>query len=624
MRILSVIFLLISSYGFGYALTRHLKKISFETILLRIGLGLSAIPVMGVLLNRLHIPLDWKIILFLALLVPLLDLIRDKRRGGGRREIQSLSWDWKTHLFEIGVITLFLVNVWIYCHGAFTYPWLEDDDSWTHAAGIKYIALEKNVHVPPGEFHYINPYPPGYDLTLALCHQIAPSLYWTIKFFNAFIVALSFLFFYLWTLELSKSKPLALTAMFLLTCLPSYLSHFIWAHSLVVTLFFPAFICLKKSIDDRKFIFPGAICAAGIFFTQPTQSIKFVIMALLLIFAFIIAYRKIPFRPLMALMLAALLALLWYGPVLHGIYKGTSQLAARADQDPTQTFKTKAVVPRLFGASAGTGTRSYSLQDYLYIPEYNSVNNPIGIGVSFFLLGLIGLTIHLFHLFRKTGEEGGPDVKFYSLTILFWLLFTFLGTNSETFNLPVGLFAFRFWMLFAIPLSTLCADALLWMTYIFNTPGKRKILFLAIAFLFINTTGYYKYKVNTSWWSYGVYWTSNDEMKAYVWMRKNLPVNTKVFAPVDNMFVLGHDMLCEPWTKEYKENLLNAESLSMDDLYQRLSRLGYEYILLGPRERRVYGPEKTKEFFKKLTGDARFRSVYSKGKDVRIFQLIRG
>jgi hypothetical protein len=572
---------------------------------------------MGILLNRLHIPIDWKIILSLALLVPLIDLIRNKRKKGGA------PLNWKTHLFEIGVITLFLVNVWIYCHGTFAYPWLEDDDSWSHAAGIKYIALEKDVRVPSGEFHYINPYPPGYDLTLALLHQISPSLYWTIKFFNAFIISISFLFFYLWTLELSKSKILSLTAMFLLTCLPSYLSHFIWAHSLVVTLFFPAFICIKKSIHDHKFTLPGAVCAAGVFLTQPTQSIKFVIMVLLLILAFIFVYRKIPFRPLIVLVLAAILSLLWYGPVLNEMRQGTSQLAARTDQDPTQTFKTKSVVPRLFHPSAGTATRSYSLKDYLFIPEYNYVNNPIGIGISFFLLGLIGITIHFFHLFSKTGEGGGPDIKFYSLTILFWLIFTFLGTISETFNLPVGLFAFRFWMLFAIPLCILCADALLWMTYIFKTPLKRKLFFVSMLFLFINTTGYYKYKVNTSWWSYGVYWTSNDEMKAFVWLRKNLPINTKVFEPVDNMFVLGHDMLCEPWTKEYKKNFSNTAELSVDDLYERLTRFGYEYILLGPRERRVYGLERTKQLFKKLTSDFRFRCVYSKGKDVRIFQLIK-
>ncbi|HPN56664.1 MAG TPA: hypothetical protein PLD92_07430 [Candidatus Omnitrophota bacterium] len=620
MKILSVLFFLVCQYGFGYALTRHLKKNSFETIVLRIGLGLAVIPGLGIVLNRLHIPLDWKIILSLALLVPLIDLVRDRKRGGGYRR-ECTSPNWKAHLFELGVIALFLVNVWIYCHGAFAYPWLEDDDSWTHAAGIKYIALEKNVNVPPGEFHYINPYPPGYDLTLALCHQISPSLYWTIKFFNAFIVALSFLFFYLWTLELSKSKPLALTAMFLLTCLPSYLSHFIWAHSLVITLFFPAFICLKKSFEDEKFILPGAVCVAGIFLTQPTQSIKFVIMALLLVLAFACAYRKIPGRPILILFLATVLSLVWYGPVAHNMLRGTSRLALRANEDSNYSLETKTVVPKLFSPSSGSATRSYSLNDYLHIPEYNYVNNPTGIGVPVFFLGILGLVVHVFYLLKKP-REVGAEVQFYSFTILSWLIFTFLGTNSKTFNLPVGLFAFRFWMLFAIPLSILSADALLWATQIFDTPLKRKIFFLAMVGLLINTTGIYKYKVNTSWWSYGVYWSSDDEVKAFIWMRKNLPVDTKVFKPLDNFLVIGHDMLCTPWTAEYKENLSNAMELSVDELHKRLTRLGYRYIIISPKETRVYGPQTTEDILRKLTEDTRFKTVYTQGKGTRIFKVL--
>ena len=621
MRILAILLYLVTSYGFGTALTHSLSRVRFEIYILRIGLGMAAIPVVGVIFNIFHIPIDWKIFLVLAVAAPLLRVLK----GTTVRDTHISFFHRKTlqkHYIEIAVLILFLINVWIYCQGTFTYPWLEDDDSWTHAAGIKYIALEKNVKVAPGVFHYINPYPPGYDLSFALLHQISPSLYWTIKFMNAFIVSLSFLFFYLWSLELSKSKILSLTAMFILSCLPSYLSHFIWAHSLAMTLFFPAFICIKKCVQDQKFILPGAVCTAGIFLTQPTQSIKFVIMALLLILAFIFTYRRIPFRPLAALGLAVLISLLWYGPVLTGMVKGTSQLAARTAQDPTQTFQTKSVVPRLFHPSSGTATRSYSLEDYIYIPEYNYVNSPIGIGITFFLLGLIGIVIHVFHMLSKAGE-GGEEAKFYSLTILFWLIFTFLGMNSQTFNLPVGLFAFRFWMLFAIPVSLLSADALLWLMYIFNTPVKRKIFFVAMLFLFINTTGYYKYKVNTSWWSYGVYWTSDEEMKAFIWMRKNLPINTKVFEPIDNIFVLGHDMLSEPWKEEYKKYFNNVTELSVDDLYQRLTRMGYEYIIIGPREKRVYGAEKTIDLQKKLAKDFRFRSVYRKGKDVRIFKLTK-
>ena len=621
MRLVTLFLFLIYSYGLGFAFTRFLKKCTFEVLILRIGVGLAALPVAGIFLNAFHIPLDWRIFFALTFSYPAICALKEKSHNPKGRKVFSLPRTLsRSQMVRVGVILLFFLNVWIYCHGAFTYPYLEDDDSWTHAVGIKYIALEKNINVPPGVFHYINPYPPGYDLTLALLHQTSPSLYWTMKFMNAFFVSLSFLFFYLFARELSSKRSIALTAMFVLSCLPCYLSHFIWAHSLAVTLFFPAFICIKKSFDNKKFILPGAVSVAGIFLTQPTQSIKFVIMALLLILAFTIIYRKIPFNAFIILLIALMLSLVWFGPVANDMLKGDSHLAARTARDPSYSVETKSVVPNLFKPASGSATQRYTLKDYLVISEYNYVNNPIGLGFTISLLGALGVFIHFIYLLVP--RRANPNLKFYSLTVLFWLTFTFLGTNSQTFNLPVGLFAFRFWMLFAIPVALLVADAVLWMAGIFRVPRIRNLFLCGMLFLIMITTGRYKHKVNTSWWTYGVYWTTVDEVKAFVWMREHFPVNTKVFEPLDNFFVLGHDMLCKPWTKEYKENFSNVAELSLDDLYPRLTRLGYEYILIGPREIRLYGPERLTEFFNALMDDPRFRPIYEKGRDVRIFKLI--
>jgi len=102
----------------------------------------------------------------------------------------------KSNLHMLIALGIFLVSLFVYSSGAFSYPWLEDDDPWHHAAGMKYIAVEKDVFHASG-FMYVNPYPPGYDLLFGVLHQTSTSLHWTMKFFNALIVSLSILFFYL-------------------------------------------------------------------------------------------------------------------------------------------------------------------------------------------------------------------------------------------------------------------------------------------------------------------------------------------------------------------------------------------------------------------------------------------
>ena len=616
MRFLTLLFLLIYQYGLGYTLTRSLGPNTFSKFILRLGVGLACLPGLGIVLNILRVPLDWKVFLFLALIVPLYDLKKQWKKPGPVRDI--MAWA-KAHAVEIGVVVLFLLNVWIYCSGPFAYPWLEDDDPWTHAVGMKYVALEKNVRVAPGQFHYINPYPPGYDITLGILHQTSPSLYWTMKFFNGFIVALSFLFFYLVVFELSQDKRLGLASLFILTCLPCYLSHFIWAHALAVTLFFPAFYCLLRCLRERGFLFPGIICVAGIFFTQPTQSLKFVIMAALLLLTIWVSSRKWPSRGILILSGGLIVSLLWYGPVLKDVVAGSSRLALRDAANPNITQKTKSVIPRLFGGTTGSATKKYTVADYVHVSERNRINNPMGIGVPATILGLQGLVFNIMALISKK-RRMRPSV--YSWTILLWLGFTFLGMNSATFHLPVGLFAFRFWMLFAIPVAILSGEMLLWLLAAFVHRRLRFLFLVAMVVWIVVSTGYYKYSINTCMWAHGVYWQFKDELRTYIWMRRNLPVNTKVFAFVDNFFVIGHDMLAMPWTEEYQEAFHNSVDLPLNELYRRLRSQGYEYVIVGQREAEKLGREKVNQLLGFLDEHRQFELIYNQGNGARIFRLV--
>ena len=94
----------------------------------------------------------------------------------------------------------------MYHKGAFNYPYLEDDDSWSHAMGVEYVSIEKTVFEKTSVgFHYIDPYPPAYEMLFGIIHQTNDSIYWTLKFFNALIISLSIIFFYFFAKVLSKS-----------------------------------------------------------------------------------------------------------------------------------------------------------------------------------------------------------------------------------------------------------------------------------------------------------------------------------------------------------------------------------------------------------------------------------
>jgi len=72
MDIMSIIYFFIVSFGFGYSLTFFLKKSDnfIENLFMTLGFGLGVFPILGVILNVLHIPIYWPIFLFISLIIP--------------------------------------------------------------------------------------------------------------------------------------------------------------------------------------------------------------------------------------------------------------------------------------------------------------------------------------------------------------------------------------------------------------------------------------------------------------------------------------------------------------------------------------------------------------------------
>jgi hypothetical protein len=170
--------------------------------------------------------------------------------------------------------------------------------------------------------------------------------------------------------------------------------------------------------------------------------------------------------------------------------------------------------------------------------------------------------------------------------------------------------------------ALLAGEGLLRLLDLFQNPHRRAVvLFLMLLTLVLNA-GYYKFRINTGIWSYGVYWRSDNEMRGYLWLRRHLPVNTKVFTFLDNSLVIGHDMLAKTWTTRYKNAFHDSIDLPPDELYRRLRRLGFAYIIVGQREVRHFGLKKINAVLTAFDKDPHFVLVYKVGDGARVFKIV--
>jgi len=599
---INIFLFFVYTFGLGYSLTRFQPFGGPITLISRIGIGLGAWVVLGIFLNFLHIPLDWRIFLAIALIPIAWDHFKKRIRPS-----------WPSEIKKRDLVLLFLIFafcLYIYTIGPFKYPWLEDDDSWAHAAGIKYVAVERNLNVPKGDFHYINPYPPGYDFILGMMHQTNPSLYWTLKFFNGFIIALGYLFFYIFAKEFTKNEGKGLVATFFLAAIPCYLTHFIWAHSLAVTLFFPAFYCLSKIHEDKRFMFPASVVIAAIFMATPTKSIKFIIFVLLWITAFGLIHKKIWKEAFIVLILGGFLSLPWWAPVIKDIWieKNSAILIRNENQIYNTRVDPLTLSDSFFSPRGGSATRSYTFADYFYanVMKGTKINCFIGVGQIICSLGILGFLTLLFRF-----KRGKKDEQVYTLTIILWLIFTFLGMNSATFNLPIGLFAFRFWILFAIPTVFLATEAFYLVTVWIKQQKIKYITSIILIAATAVTSAHPKIALNTSLWDFGVYWTSLDGLLGHVSLRYQLKPNTKVFSFTDNLLVIGADMYVDFWRGKYKNDLTNAINLSAEDLHEALKDDHFEYLIIGERDYLKYGEAAMEEKLQKILQNNSYRLFYT-------------
>ncbi len=479
MSLLTIILFFLYCWGLGYSLRGMFKLFKagagqqgfLERFFISVALGLAILPLLLVLFAVLRIPLDWRIVLAVSLLYPAWQLLKNRQnlfqavRGIAEKPLAAIPRSISRQtLWLLLVLLIVSAAFFMYAKGAFTYPYLEDEDPWGHSLGVKYVALEKKA-LDPGlsiwegkidpVLSYIDPYPPAYDILLGILHQTSPDLNWTMKFFNALIIALSLLFFYLFAKELMQpetngqqlqaeglsaessvkssvksSAGKAALATFILASIPAYFSHFIWAHALGIAVFFPtayAFLRLwnahhnnsdnsdshnnsntgnlKNSLKNSWF-WPALLFVASFWVTQNIeQPIKFTLLLLVMAVVFSITSRSFWKQGFLALFGGIAASFIWWGTMLQK-YSLKGFLAYYGVGGAS-------VAEAVAGSAAGAAAESAA----------GASGAPPGLGAFSWLASLM----------RSFTSPGGSGSRAYSPADFFF------AQSSNAINSPIGL-----------------------------------------------------------------------------------------------------------------------------------------------------------------------------------------
>ncbi len=603
MGFLTILLFFIYTYGMGFSTTFFLnyKGNFLERNIMRVGLGLAIFVFISVLFGIVGVPLDWKIFFILSVIGPIIFVSFNYTKF--KIPIIKLK---KSHLYVLAVICMFFITLSVYNKGSFSYSWMEDDDSWNHATGVKYVTIQRTIKGdPPAQ--YIDPYPPGYDILMGVLHQTEPSLQWTLKFFNNLIIALGILFFYFFVLHFTGKRGTALFSTFVLFSIPSYLSHFIWAHTLVVTLFLVSLYCIEMIKKDKRWIYAAIVAIASTWLVQPTNPLKFFVLFVVYVSVKCIVEKKVKWDLITAVIGGYLLAFIWWFNHLEGILPGKVKSAVEASSASGGGFFATmfSFVQKAFPPSSGTATRAYTFREIVFVQHNNMINNPIGIGLFISILIALGTVAILLSYKGLKKEENS-----WKIIALICAILTFLGFNTMTFNLPIGFISFRFWMLFALFGSIVAAEGI-WL--LFGLFKRYKFLILSVfAIGILLTSAHQKYSVNTVIWPPGLGWAfypppnhPYQEAIDYAWIKDNLPIDTNIFTFVDS-YVLGFDMYACLWCEDINKYRETAINQTASDLNLWLKSKGIEYLIIDQRAVRKYGVDVVNNKLQELLGSGGF------------------
>jgi len=604
MSVITIMLFFVYCYGLGFTISSFVKNSDnfLERNLMRMGFGLALLPFLALVLNILKIPADWRIILALSLGYPLYFLFRNFKKFNFTFKLT------KTNLSIFIMLIIFFVNFYIYGSGAFNYPYLEDDDSWSHAIGVKYFSIEKNAFDQATErIRYINPYPPAYDILLGILHQTNDSVYWTLKFFNALVISLSTIFFYFFVKEFTGNRNKALFAAFALMSIPSFMSHFIWGISLTVPLYFVVFYAIERIKYDNKWWILTALIMVTPLISSPTHSTYFGLFLGLYILTKIILEGKILFHHMLAGATGLILsfAFWWLPMIMKHSFLGA---LAGFGYIPGKSVGTALSI-------GGTGDRIYTFKDFFVAQKESMINSPIGIGIVLSILTVVAI-IFLFLRFKELIKKENH----WLIITLVLFIFTLYAVNASNFTIKLS--PFRAWMLLAIPVCILAAQGAFNIMNISKKStgniGKYVVLLILLTGVYFTSTQQ-KISINTATWPAGGFWSYvrdqsgrvySPELDGYIWMKDNLPKNSNVFTFKNNGVIIGMDMYTCHWCSDVKDYQKNGFEETAQENYNWLKSKGYDYLIIDGQTMSKFGINESSIKMQEFVSSGLFKPVF--------------
>jgi hypothetical protein len=356
--------------------------------------------------------------------------------------------------------------------GAIQYPTFDGRDPWGHALGIAFVEQTGSLRQADPTWpviHYVDGYPPLYDILMAFPCEVAGSINHPLKAANAVVVGLATLALWLAARRLTGNEDLAVLASLLYVALPGNLTRQAWGHGIAVVFFLAGVACMAELRRSWRWLLPGAFLFGGALLAAPTQGLK---VGVLLASSAAVALTVQPSwakRIALTGIAALLVAGFWFGPLVARVGVSPQRLLDNMDHPllrRTQQRWAATADPDAGMAAAlrGSQFRRYGLDDFLFFRPHlvlepwrgtkiiNSIV-PEGLGVAVTLL-VAGF------LLAALGRW--PDRQAWSgwrRILAVWLVLVVLGLMGAATGLTF--YVWRFWLLLC-PLACLAAaDALL-------------------------------------------------------------------------------------------------------------------------------------------------------------------
>ncbi|MBD3387574.1 MAG: hypothetical protein GF416_00990 [Candidatus Altiarchaeales archaeon] len=566
----SLMFFFLVSYLLGYSLTKDFFKSddALESTVMRVGFGLSTIPLLLVLMETFGVPLRWNILMLLSVVRPLHDLFTTPKKFlkyFEKSPSRIMKWSPDHYAVLALLVSAAAFNVAMY--GSYTYPYLADGDSWEHAAGVKYISLSGTYTKPDDVYvsHYIRPYPPSYDALLALVHQLNSSVSWTLKTFNNVLVALTYAFAYFMVRRFTGESKTAFYSTLVLFALPPFGSHSIWAHTMAITLLFPVFYGVDMVREDRSWTLLASIFLAGSLIVQPLMSFVIGVFFILYLLGWYMVSRKHLKKLFTVGVLGLALSMIYWAPVAL---------------DPEEKGDLGDVSSDLLQGKLQIGLeeedRSPTAMKMFFPDIHGDMFMQHGFGAATILLTILAFDF----AFRRKLRKFTAKKPWFAVMAL-WLAFTLTFLFSP--GLQFSIYPQRFWGTAAIPLAVFSGFMLAHLSELKFIPKKKaNYAFAFFILLLLFTSARPKLNVQTTTWGVTDLRTEiGSDFSAYLAL-KDLPPDTPVypFCTLDK-YVIGFDKLSYAWDDEIEESRADPIHADPETLHTILKSRPrpYEYII---------------------------------------------